>query len=280
MRRKHRDHPFKPEDRSVHVRLLQHHAGIVHAISGGEVVGAVNDDVVGRDKVQHIAAVDDGFVLDQLDIRIEILQPLGLDLVEAAKHYAAHHKAITGGIKLSEAVDRFLQTRSGADYSPIYRKALSHHLKRFTEAFPEKTSRTITSEEIDTFLSGCGAVESIKTYRRILTSFFNDLMTEEQCEKNPVDSPTAAEAAEINQKKSASDAAWVAMGAVDGLDVRQRLIKDRDSGYTGISDMVPGGPGDREAQQEAEAALEQPITAKVTAKNQAETTDEGDAPDA
>ena len=84
---------------------------------------------------------------------------------------------------------------------------------------------------------------------------------------NPVDSPTAAEAAEINSKKSASDAAWVAMGAVDGLDVRSRLIKDRDSGYTGISDMVPGGPGDREHEQEMEQAALEPD-------------DEGDAPDA
>ncbi len=76
---------------------------------------------------------------------------------------------------------------------------------------------------------------------------------------NPVDSPTAEEAAEINAKKSASDAAWVNMGAVDGLDVRQRLIKDRDSGYTGISDMVPGGPGDREHEQEMqEQMLEKP----------------------
>ena len=116
----------------------------------------------------------------------EILEPLGLDLVEAAKHYAAHHKAVTGGIKLAVAVERFLLTRSGADYSPIYRKALSHHLKRFIEAFPDKTSRTITSDEIDTFLSGCGAVESVKTYRRILTSFFNYLVTENHCVKNPV----------------------------------------------------------------------------------------------
>lgn len=75
---------------------------------------------------------------------------------------------------------------------------------------------------------------------------------------NPVNSPTAEEQAEINSKKSATDAAWVNAGAIDGTDVRQRLIKDRDSGYTGIASIVPGGPGDREAEQEMkEAMLEQ-----------------------
>lgn len=70
----------------------------------------------------------------------------------------------------------------------------------------------------------------------------------------PVDSPTALEAADINSKKADADSKWQAAGAIDGFDIRQRLIKDRDSGYTGIEDMVPGGVGDRDHEAEMAAA--------------------------
>lgn len=62
----------------------------------------------------------------------------------------------------------------------------------------------------------------------------------------PVDSPTAKELAETNLVKAQTDSALVATGAIDGYDVRQRIIKDRDSGFTGIEDTVPEGVGDDE----------------------------------
>lgn len=67
----------------------------------------------------------------------------------------------------------------------------------------------------------------------------------------PVDSPTAKEVAETNKVKADTDTALSTTGAIDGFDIRQRLINDRDSGYNGIADIVPGGPGDRVAEQEA-----------------------------
>jgi hypothetical protein len=51
---------------------------------------------------------------------------------------------------------------------------------------------------------------------------------------NPVDSPTAAELADINLKKAQTDTALSAAGAVDGYDIRGRLIADKDSGYNGM----------------------------------------------
>jgi len=87
---------------------------------------------------------------------------------------------------------------------------------------------------------------------------------------NPVDSPTAKEKAETNRIKAETDNIWVSAGAIDGADIRQRLIGDPDSGYNGIPDIVPGGPGDREAQQEAEGPLEMPVSAKVSAKTDVE----------
>ncbi len=51
---------------------------------------------------------------------------------------------------------------------------------------------------------------------------------------NPVDSPSAMEQADINLKKSQSDSAYINSGAIDGEDVRNKLISDKDSGYNGI----------------------------------------------
>lgn len=82
---------------------------------------------------------------------------------------------------------------------------------------------------------------------------------------NATDEPTELEQADINLKKAQTDAALVQNGGIDGYDARQRLINDKNSGYNGIPAIVPGGPGDRIAEQEATEALEQPVTAKSKA---------------
>lgn len=49
-----------------------------------------------------------------------------------------------------------------------------------------------------------------------------------------LDSPTAKEYAEINEINSRTDANLVNAGAIDGMDVRDRLTKDPNSGYAGL----------------------------------------------
>ncbi len=51
---------------------------------------------------------------------------------------------------------------------------------------------------------------------------------------NPTDSPTAKELAEINKIKADTDVTLTTAGAIDGVDSRNRLIADKDSGYNGI----------------------------------------------
>lgn len=73
----------------------------------------------------------------------------------------------------------------------------------------------------------------------------------------PTDTPTAKELAEINLLKAQRDTALVTAGGIDGTDVRDRIVKDADSDYNGIPEIVPNGPGDREHEQEMQAlALE------------------------
>jgi phage-related protein (TIGR01555 family) len=53
-------------------------------------------------------------------------------------------------------------------------------------------------------------------------------------EWRPVDSPTAAEEAEINAKKAATAKTYFDTGALDAYDIRDGLINDKQSGFTFI----------------------------------------------
>lgn len=86
----------------------------------------------------------------------------------------------------------------------------------------------------------------------------------------PTDTPTAKEQAEINKLKADTDNILTQVGAIDGTDSRQRIIKEPDSGYNGIAEVVFGGPGDRKAQQEQEEALEAPVTSKAKVSESAD----------
>lgn len=55
----------------------------------------------------------------------------------------------------------------------------------------------------------------------------------------PLDALTAKEQAEINAAKATTDKTWSDAGAIDGQDIRDRLIKDPNSGYTGIASSAP-----------------------------------------
>lgn len=51
---------------------------------------------------------------------------------------------------------------------------------------------------------------------------------------NSLDTPTATEEADIQLKQAQRDQALIDSGAIDGVDVRNRLIADPKSGYTGL----------------------------------------------
>lgn len=94
-------------------------------------------------------------------------------------------------------------------------------------------------------------------------SYAPTITSELEISWKPVDSPTAEELADLNLKKAQTGQALVNSGAIDGFDERQRISKDPDSGYSGIPDVVPGGPGDREAQMnDDDGVLEGAVQAK------------------
>jgi phage-related protein (TIGR01555 family) len=56
---------------------------------------------------------------------------------------------------------------------------------------------------------------------------------------NELDAPTTKEQAEVNKIRAETDTALVAAGAIDGEDIRNRLINDPESGYNGIETATP-----------------------------------------
>jgi len=85
---------------------------------------------------------------------------------------------------------------------------------------------------------------------------------------NPIDVMSAKEQADVNKTVADTDAVYIGVGALDGLDVRKRLVADHNSGYNGIEEMVPGGPGDRDHEQEIQEELRDQgnVTEKISEK--------------
>jgi integrase len=133
-----------------------------------------------------------------------ILKPLGLDLVAAATHYAAYMKSQSGGIPLTRAVELFKKSRDIeteeenkdkkehqketklSEYAKTYQKAVSSRLKKFLEAFPNRTTSQLTSIEIEDFLKQHQSLETRRSYRRSLRALFSFLLEEEIVDKSPV----------------------------------------------------------------------------------------------
>ena len=63
---------FESEDRTVNVRFAEQDAGIVGEIAGGEVVGAIDHDVVLANDVERIGCREPRFVQLGPDVRIDV----------------------------------------------------------------------------------------------------------------------------------------------------------------------------------------------------------------
>ncbi len=71
----HRGLAFEAEDRAIHIRFAQQHAGVVHQVAGGEVVGAIADDVVRTHDVECVLTAEGGFVEIHLAVGVDLENP-------------------------------------------------------------------------------------------------------------------------------------------------------------------------------------------------------------
>src|SRR5262249_30118396 len=89
----HRQLPVEAEDRGGHDGDLQTHAGVVEQVAGGEVVEAVDDDVVAANDLEDVRSVDPHRVLDDVDVGVERVDRLlgGVDLGNADPRGGVDH---------------------------------------------------------------------------------------------------------------------------------------------------------------------------------------------
>src|SRR6185295_7837329 len=100
-----RDLAFEAEDRAVDVRLAEQDAGVVDQIAGGEVVRAVDHQVVIAEEVERIARIEPQVVGDDLNVAVDAAQAVrsGLGLRPADVSLAEQDLALE--VRLVHAVE-------------------------------------------------------------------------------------------------------------------------------------------------------------------------------
>jgi len=73
---------------------------------------------------------------------------------------------------------------------------------------------------------------------------------------NATDSMTAKEEAEVQEIKSRAAQNYVNAGAIDGIDVRKNLIKDPESGFTGLAEVSEENPDGVPVKEQVEETKE------------------------
>src|SRR5262249_37568553 len=96
---------LKAKHRSIDVWLPCKHADIVRQITGGEIVGAVHDDVVISHDLLRVAAGEAAFVQFEFDLRIDIPQPVARRCKLAAAHVLCSVKNLPLQIGEIDAVE-------------------------------------------------------------------------------------------------------------------------------------------------------------------------------
>jgi integrase len=118
---------------------------------------------------------------------VELLQPFGVTLRDAARFYATHLKAITGSRKVEEVVADLLAARTADGLSPRYLGDLRVRLGRFVLSFGEEMIAGISASRIDAWLRGLGVgAVTRNTFRRRLTVLFNFAKRRGYVTENPV----------------------------------------------------------------------------------------------
>jgi len=87
-------------------------------------------------------------------------------------------------------------------------------------------------------------------YQLVLKSDFNE-KKEFDIDWSPVDAPTQKEEADINQTKSITALNYSNIGAIDGLDVREKLATDKNSGYNHLE--LPETDEEEEIEEDLDA---------------------------
>ena len=115
-----------------------------------------------------------------------ILQPLGADVLEAAKFYADHLRQVRTSQKVSVVVKELLSAKEHDNLRPRYLKDLRVRLNRFAEGFGDRIISEISGGEINAWLRGFKPFNR-NTFRLRISTLFNYAIECKWCQNNPVE---------------------------------------------------------------------------------------------
>jgi len=117
----------------------------------------------------------------------ERLQPHGKTISDAVEFYLNHLEATQRSAKVSQALNELIENREGSGASERYCYDLKLRVGRFNKDFGDRIISTISTAEIDDWLTGLNlAPVTRNTFRRDLRTFFSFCNTRRYCVDNPV----------------------------------------------------------------------------------------------
>jgi hypothetical protein len=111
----------------------------------------------------------------------------GFSLKEAVDHYAAHLESLHHSASIETVIEEFLSIQQGEGKSPVHLKDLRLRLKAFSVTHVERTVASITTREIDAWLSGLAVAPQTRVnYRRVVHNLFAFAVARGYATGNPV----------------------------------------------------------------------------------------------
>ena len=117
----------------------------------------------------------------------ERLQPHGKTISDAVEFYVKQLEATQKSAKVSQALEELIENRKRSGASERYCYDLKLRIGRFAKDFGDRIISTVSTAEIDDWLTGLNlAPVTRNTFRRDLRTFFSFCITRRYCLDNPV----------------------------------------------------------------------------------------------
>ena len=118
---------------------------------------------------------------------IEQLKPFGEGLTIATDFYINHLRSCAQSCTIKALIPEFILSRESKGRSRTYVKDLRNRFRRFEQAYGDRIAATLTTREIDQWISRLGlGPQSQNNYRTILCSLFSYALSRGYVQSHPV----------------------------------------------------------------------------------------------
>jgi integrase len=128
-----------------------------------------------------------GHVLADTKRAVELLEPLGATILEAAKFYAEHLNRVRTSKPVATAVEELQIAKTRDNLRTRYLNDLKVRLNRFSQSFGERPIATISAGEINAWLRALAVNPFTRnTFRLRISTLFSYAIERGWCRANPV----------------------------------------------------------------------------------------------